>query len=80
MKTGEKGHESASPQISHDAPFLKPKLSKMHDFFDLNAGKLECNCLIRKWKFCPKIKNGRSTQEICVDMLAWVTDVTPQPL
>ena len=43
----------------------KPKgLSRMRMKFNLEEGKLNCNCLRRKWKFCTKIKDmagGRVT-------------------
>ena len=37
--------------------------------YDLELGKLSCNCLRRKWKFCPQIKalaGGKITPELLV--------------
>ena len=31
-------------------------LSKMRKYDDLEAGKLDCVCLIHKWKFCKTMK------------------------
>ena len=30
-------------------------LTKMKKMYNLEEGKLECQCLVRKWKFCQKI-------------------------
>ena len=35
--------------------------------YDLDEGKINCLCLIRKWRFCPRIKeiaNGRITPDM----------------
>ena len=35
-------------------------LARMRAAFNLDEGRLECRCLIRKWKFCPHIR-GQAT-------------------
>ena len=46
--------ERANP--IHPEP-SKPGIWKMRSRYDLEAGKVRCRCLIRKWCFCSKIKD-----------------------
>ena len=42
-------------------------LGRLRERYDLEAGRLRCRCLIRRWKFCPKIKGmagGRVTPNL----------------
>ena len=46
---------------------LKPSINRMKDRYDLNAGKVSCKCILRKWKFCKKIKDlaeGKVTRKL----------------
>ena len=43
----------------------RPSIKRMRSLYDLEAGRLRCRCLIRKWKFCGRIRDlagGRMAQ------------------
>ena len=49
------GQNQPPPPTTHQAkhPLGLPRLK---DIYNIDEGRLKCNCLLRKWKFCPTIK------------------------
>ena len=44
-------------EIKQSTEQTRPSISRMRSLYNLEAGKLGCRCLIRKWCFCKHIRN-----------------------
>ena len=55
-------------------------LLRMKELYDLEAGKLRCKCLIRKWKFCPHVKELAKGEKLNSELLnTWAFKDAPRP-